>query len=74
MESFLKAFVAHFVMVDPVGNAFVSNALTEDSDDRYRRAMAVRAVVLSASLVLLFGLWGVDLLGALGIQMTAFSV
>ena len=74
MESFLKAFVAYFVMVDPIGNAFVFNALTEGSDVRYCRVMAVRAVMLSAGLVLLFGFWGVELLGALGIQMDSFRI
>lgn len=74
MESFLKAFVAYFVMVDPIGNAFVFNALTEDSDGRYCRIMAVRTVILSASLVLLFGFWGVELLGVLGIQMDSFRI
>jgi multiple antibiotic resistance protein len=74
LESFLKAFVAYFVMVDPIGNAFVFNALTEGSDDRYRRIMAARAVILSTALVLLFGFWGVDLLGVLGIQMDSFRI
>ena len=74
MESFLKAFVAYFVMVDPIGNAFVFSALTEGSDDRYCRIMALRAVILSTALVLAFGFWGVELLGLLGIQMDSFRI
>lgn len=74
MESFLKAFVAYFIIVDPIGNAFVFNALTEGSDDRYCRIMAIRAVILSAGLVLFFGFWGVELLGLLGIQMDSFRI
>ena len=74
MESFLKAFVAYFVMVDPIGTSLVFNALTEDHDGRYCRIMAARAVIISTCLVLFFGFWGVDLLDVLGIQMDSFRI
>ena len=74
MESFLKAFVAYFVMVDPIGNSLVFNALTEDRDKRYCLTMAARAVILSLVLVLFFGFWGTALLGLLGIQMDSFRI
>lgn len=74
MESFLKAFVAYFVMVDPLGNSLIFNALTDGQDKRYCRTMAVRAMILSTSLVLFFGFWGVALLGVLGIQMDSFRI
>jgi multiple antibiotic resistance protein len=74
MEIFLKAAVAYFVMIDPLGTALVFNALTDGRDDRYRWTMASRAVVLSTLLVLFFGFWGVWLLGVLGIQMDSFRI
>ena len=74
MESFLKAFVAYFVVVDPVGTSLVFNALTGGKDQRYSRKMATRAVILSTGLVLFFGFWGVSLLNALGIQMDSFRI
>ena len=74
MESFLKAFVAYFVMVDPVGTALVFNALTEGHEDRYYHTMAARAVVFSTFLILFFGFWGVPLLTILGIQMDSFRI
>jgi multiple antibiotic resistance protein len=74
LESFLKAFVAYFVMVDPLGNSLIFNALTDGQDNRYCRIMAVRAMILSTSLVLFFGFWGVALLGVLGIQMDSFRI
>lgn len=74
METFFKAFIAYFVMVDPVGNALVFNALTEGSEPRYYHTMAVRALVLSAVLILFFAFWGVPLLTVLGIQMDSFRI
>jgi multiple antibiotic resistance protein len=74
MESFLKAFVAYFVVVDPVGTSLVFNALTGGKDQRYSRKMATRAVLLSTGLVLFFGFWGVSLLNTLGIQMDSFRI
>jgi multiple antibiotic resistance protein len=74
MEIFLKAAVAYFVMIDPLGTALVFNALTDGRDNRYRWVMASRAVVLSTMLVLFFGFWGVWLLGVLGIQMDSFRI
>ena len=74
METFIKAFAAYFVMVDPVGSSMIFNALTNGKDDSYARRMASRAVSLSTVLVLLFGFWGVALLGALGIEMESFRI
>lgn len=74
METFIKAFAAYFVMVDPVGSSMIFNALTNGKDDSYARRMASRAVSLATVLVLLFGFWGVALLGALGIEMESFRI
>lgn len=74
METFIKAFVAYFVMVDPVGTSMIFNALTNGKDNSYARRMATRAVSLSTVLVLLFGFWGVALLSVLGIEMESFRI
>ena len=74
MEIFIKAFVAYFVIVDPVGTSMIFNALTKEREDSYARKMASRAVSFSTVLVLLFGFWGVTLLGALGIEMESFRI
>jgi multiple antibiotic resistance protein len=74
LETFIKAFVAYFVMVDPVGTSMIFNALTSGKEDSYARRMASRAVSLSTVLVLLFGFWGVALLGVLGIEMESFRI
>jgi len=74
MESFIKAFIAYFVIVDPVGMSLLFNGLTAGKDDAYSRKMAFRAVFFSIVLVLCFGFWGRDLLMAFGIQMDSFRI
>jgi multiple antibiotic resistance protein len=74
LEIFIKAFVAYFVMVDPVGTSMIFNGLTSGRDEPYARRMARRSVFLSTLLVLFFGFWGMALLGVLGIQMESFRI
>jgi len=74
VESFIKAFIAYFVIVDPVGTALIFNGLTAGKDEVYCRRMAARAVFFSVMMVLCFGLWGRDLLMVFGIQMDSFRI
>jgi len=74
MDSFLKALIAYFVVVDPIGVSLIFNALTDRKDDSYGRRMAYRSVSLSTLLVLFFGFWGVALLTVLGIEMESFKI
>lgn len=74
MESFVKAFIAYFVIIDPVGNALVFSALTGGKNARYSRRMAGRSVLFSLVLVILFGFWGEAILGYLGIEMDSFRI
>jgi multiple antibiotic resistance protein len=74
VETFIKAFIAYFVIVDPVGTSMIFSGLTSGKEERYARKMAVRSVLFSTLLVLLFGFWGMALLGVLGIQMESFRI
>ncbi len=74
MDSFINAFIAYFVIVDPVGASLIFNALTKGKNSGYCRRMAIRSVSLSLLLVLCFGFWGVSLLSTLGIQMESFKI
>lgn len=74
MDSFINAFIAYFVIVDPVGASLIFNALTKGKNSSYCRRMAIRSVGLSLLLVLCFGFWGVSLLSTLGIQMESFKI
>lgn len=74
MDSFFSAFLAYFVIVDPIGVSLIFAALTNGESAAYCRKMAFRSVALSTLLVLCFGFWGVALLSVLGIEMESFKI
>jgi len=74
VDSFFSAFIAYFVIVDPIGVSLIFNALTNGESAAYCRKMAFRSVALSTLLVLCFGFWGVALLSVLGIEMESFKI
>jgi multiple antibiotic resistance protein len=71
---FLSAFVTLFVVIDPPGCAPIYASLTSGASAAQRRAMAVRAVGIAAAILLVFALWGKQLLGVLGIQLDSFRI
>ena len=70
----ITAFVTLFVIIDPIGLAPIFVALTAGIDARTRRKIALRAVLISFGLLLLFGYFGQALLSAVGIEMPAFRI
>ena len=73
-ELFVSAFVTFFVVIDPPGCAPIFVSLTSGADAAHRRAMALRSVGIAAAILLFFGLFGEDLLRALGISLAAFRI
>ncbi len=74
IELFISSLATFFVVIDPPGCAPVYAGLTAGASSRERIAMAVRAVVVSAAILLVFALVGEQLLGALGISLDAFRI
>ena len=70
----ITAFVALFVVIDPIGLAPIFVALTQGVTADARRRIAVRACIIGFGLLLLFGLAGESVLGFLGISMAAFRI
>lgn len=70
----LTAFVTLFVVVDPIGLAPLFVALTGGMEPAARRRAGIRAVLIAAALMTLFGLLGDRLLGAVGISLPAFRI
>lgn len=68
------AFVTLLVVIDPIGLAPIFVALTPGAEARARRAIALRACLLSAGLLAAFGLFGEELLAFVGISMPAFQI
>jgi membrane protein, MarC family len=73
-ELFISAFVTLFVVIDPPGCAPIYASLTTGASPAQRRAMAIRAVGIAAGILLLFALWGKQLLGVLGIELDSFRL
>ena len=73
-ELFISAFVTLFVVIDPPGCAPIYASLTTGATQAQRRSMAIRAVAIAAGILLLFALWGKQLLGALGIALDSFRI
>jgi multiple antibiotic resistance protein len=73
-ELFISAFVTFFVVIDPPGCAPIFTSLTAGTDAAHRRAMAIRSVLVASGILLVFAVFGEDLLGALGISLDAFRV
>lgn len=74
IELFVSAFVTFLVVIDPPGCAPIYVGLTQGASAAHRRAMAVRSVLIAAAILLFFGLFGEDLLRALGISLSAFRI
>ena len=74
MDAALSAFVALFVIVDPVGLAPLFVALTQGAPASERRAIGLRACALAVGLLTLFGFLGETVLAFVGISMPAFRI
>jgi multiple antibiotic resistance protein len=73
-ELFFSAFVTLFVVIDPPGCAPIYAGLTKGATPAQSRSMAVRAVLIASAILLVFALFGEDLLGALHIELDAFRI
>ena len=74
LDLFISAFVTFFVVIDPPGCAPIYASLTKDATDAQRRSMAVRAALIAAGILLVFALFGEQLLGALHIELNSFRI
>lgn len=73
-ELFLSAFITLFVVIDPPGCAPIYAGLTKAASNAQARNMAIRASIIAFIILLVFALFGQDLLGALHIELDAFRI
>lgn len=73
-EIFLHALTSYFVIIDPIGAALIFHGLTAGGSRGYALRMALRAVLISTTVILLFGFFGEALLAKLGISIAALRV
>lgn len=73
-QLFLSAFITLFVVIDPPGCAPIYAGLTKGATPAERRIMAIRASVIAFVILLVFALFGQDLLSALHIELDSFRI
>ena len=73
-ELFVSAFITFFVVIDPPGCAPIYAGLTKAASAVQARAMAIRACLIAGAILLVFALFGENLLGALHIELDAFRI
>lgn len=74
IELFISAFITFFVVIDPPGCAPIYASLTSSAPERERRIMAIRAILVAAIILLVFALFGEQMLSALGISLDSFRI
>ncbi|MGX7925075.1 MarC family protein [Tsuneonella sp. HG094] len=74
VELFLSAFITLFVVIDPPGCAPIYAGLTKGATPAQSRIMAIRACLIAGVILVIFALFGEDLLGALHIELDSFRI
>ena len=74
IEWLINSFTTLFVIMDPIGLAPIFLALTMGMSNADRRAIAWRASLVSAVILILFALVGGAFLETLGISLPAFRI
>ena len=69
-----QAFVTVLVIMDPLGNIPVFLALTRDATLQRQRTAALQSVFVAAGVILVFALFGQQILHLLGISIQALQV
>lgn len=70
----ITAFVALFVIIDPIGMTPLFVALTQGMSSARRRAIALRACITGALVLVVFAAFGEAVLEFVGISMPAFRI
>ena len=73
-QLFLSAFITLFVVIDPPGCAPIYAGLTKGATGAQMRSMAIRATLIAGVILLVFALFGEQLLGALHIDLDSFRI
>ena len=73
-QLFISAFITLFVVIDPPGCAPIYAGLTKGASAAQSRMMAIRATIIAGVILLIFALFGQDLLGALHIELDSFRI
>ncbi|MEP2784190.1 MAG: MarC family protein [Pseudoruegeria sp.] len=70
----ITTFVALFVIIDPIGLTPVFMTMTSGMTPQRRRSISLRACIIGAAILCMFGILGDSVLRFLGISLDAFRV
>ena len=73
-EFLLASFAAFFVTVNPVQAAAIFAVLTESEDSAYRRQTALKSVAVAAGILVVFTIFGDDVLRFIGVSLAGVRV
>lgn len=71
---FLSAFISFFVVVDPFGTSAVFVSLTKNMAAAEKRRIAVKAMLIAISLIVVFSLLGQWVLNHMNVSLDAFRI
>jgi multiple antibiotic resistance protein len=71
---FLSAFVTLFVIIDPPGCVPIFAGLTGGASPAQLRTMAIKACLIASAILVVFALFGEELLAALHIELASFRI
>ena len=74
IELYISSLITFFVVIDPPGCAPIYAGLSASASATQKRAMAFRAVGVSAAILFVFALFGEALLKGLGIILASFRI
>ena len=74
LDLFLSAFITLFLVIDPPGCAPIYAGLVKGASHAQTLSMAVRACVIATLILVVFALFGENLLGALHIELNSFRI
>jgi multiple antibiotic resistance protein len=74
MDLFFSAFITLFVVIDPPGCAPIYAGLVKGASRAQTLSMAVRACLIATLILVVFALFGENLLGALHIELNSFRI
>ncbi len=74
IDLFLSAFVTLFVVIDPPGCAPIYAGLVSGASQRQATTMALRACFIATIILIVFAMFGEQLLGALHIELNSFRI
>lgn len=74
IDELVKFFVLFFVVVEPISLVPLFAGLTKGAEEEFRRRMALKAVVVSGIVLLLFAVGGAWFLRMMSISIDAFRI